>query len=90
MANEFNLSNLRVNGLSAPILDTLGLNGGDPVFTNLSIVEGAIEKGHEQSEQLRHIAEKLHSFIGVRARVYEIESDLKEAYTNHVAKEQDD
>ena len=31
-----------------------------------------------------------HSYIGVRARVYEIESDLKEAYTNHVAKDQDD
>jgi hypothetical protein len=37
------------------LFDILGLSSGNPSFTNLSLVEAAIEKGHEASEQLKAI-----------------------------------
>ena len=59
---------------------------GDAAFSNLSVVEGAIEQGHEGSEQLKSIRGWLHAYIGVKARIFELDSKLKEQYANLVSK----
>ncbi len=71
----------------ASLWDTLGLTFGDPSFNNLTVLEGAIEKGHENSEQLRAIWKKLHAFMGVQARYFEIKTDLRFEYCRKVAKQ---
>lgn len=57
---------------------------------NLSIVEGAIEGGHHASEQLNNIRGNLHSYMGVKAKIFEIDASLKEQYSNLVSKGQDE
>jgi hypothetical protein len=54
------------------------LASGDAAFSNLSVVEGAIEQGHEAAEQLKSIRGWLHAYIGVKARIFELDSKLKE------------
>ena len=89
LANEFGLK-VRRHGESAPILDTLGLTSGDAAIDNLNVLEGAIERGHENAEQLSQIRGWLHISIGLKAKIFAIETELKEQYLNLVAKEQDD
>lgn len=48
LANEFGLK-VRRHGESAPILDTLGFTSGDAAIDNLNVLEGAIERGHENA-----------------------------------------
>lgn len=86
LINEHGFSHIRLHGEAAAIFDVIGLGAGDNSFENLSIVEGAIENGHEAAEQLKVIRGKLHAYLGVKAAIYEAEAALKEAYANHVAK----
>ncbi len=88
-SSEYGLK-VKKHGDSAPILDAFGLSSGDPAFDNLSVVEGAIERGHERAAQLEQIRGWLHMTIGVKAKVYAIEAELKEQYMNLVAKNEDD
>lgn len=89
LATEFDLK-MKRHGDSAPILDSLGLSSGDAVFDNLSTIEGAIERGHERSDQLAQFRGWLHMTIGVKAQIYAIEAELREQYMNLVAKNDDD
>lgn len=89
LVSEFGLR-VKKHGDSAAILDVLGLSSGDSSFDNLSIVEGAIEQGHERAAQLEQIRGWLHMTIGVKAKIFAIEADLKEQYMNYVAKNEDD
>lgn len=89
LASDFDLK-VRRHGDSAPILDTLGMTSGDAAIDNLNVVEGAIERGHERSEQLKQIRGWQHMAIGLKAKIFAIETDLKEHYLNLVAKEEDD
>lgn len=58
----------------------LGLSFGDPSFNNLIVVETAIEKGHPHKEQLEAIRDKLHTYMGLQARYFEIKVELREVY----------
>jgi len=84
LGQEKGLSNLRIHGEAAPILDTLGLTSGDAAIENLSVVEAAAEKG---DESLAAIADQLHAYIGVKAKIYEVDAKLKEEHVNYVVKE---
>ena len=42
-------------------------------------------KEHEASEQLKVIKNKLHTYVGIKARYFEIKSELKEEYLKKVA-----
>ena len=86
LVNELGFENMKLHGEVAPILDALGLSSGDNSFTNLSIIEGALENGHESSDQLRNIRGYLHAYMGVKARLFNVEADLKLQYANLVAK----
>lgn len=57
---------------------------------NLSIVEGAIEGGHQAADQLISIRGNLHAYMGVKAKIYEIDASLKEQFSNFVTKGKDD
>lgn len=85
LINEYGFSNVKVHGEVAPILDVFGLSQGDHSFSNLSIVEGAIEQGHEASEQLRNIRGWLHAYQGVKSKIFNVESELKKQYASNVA-----
>jgi hypothetical protein len=89
LATEYGLK-VKKHGDSAPILDALGLASGDAAFDNLGVVEGAIERGHERAAQLEQIRGWLHMTIGVKAKIFAIEAELKEQYMNLVAKNEDD
>ena len=89
LATEYGLK-MKRHGDSAPVLDSLGLSSGDAVFDNLSTIEGAIERGHERSDQLAQSRGWLHMTIGVKAQIYAIEAELREQYMNLVAKEEGD
>lgn len=90
LIKEFGLSNVRRHGDSSPILDTLGFATGDNAFDNLSLVDGAIAQGHESAEQLKSISGTLHGYLGVKAKIFSVDADLKEAYLAHVATGEDD
>jgi hypothetical protein len=66
-----------------PLLDTLGLTSGDAAIDNLSIVEAAAEK----NEALWGVVAQLHAFIGVKARIFEIDAQLKQEHVNYVVKD---
>lgn len=66
LTSEFGLR-VRMHGDAAPVLDVLGLTSGDSSFDNLTVVEGAIERGHERAAQLEQIRGWLHMTIGVKA-----------------------
>ena len=86
LVNDFGFDQLQLHGEGAPLLDIFGSSGGDPSFNNLSVIEGAIENGHEASDLLRNIRGWLHAYQGVKARIFSIEADLKEQYAARVAK----
>lgn len=90
LIKEFGLANVRRHGDSSPILDTLGFATGDNAFDNLSLVDGAIAQGHESAEQLKAISGTLHGYLGVKAKIFSVDADLKEAYLAHVATGEDD
>lgn len=90
LASEFGFINVKLHGENAPLLDALGLSRGDNAFTNLSIVEAAIEKDIEGSETLKSIRGQLHAYIGVKAKIFEIDAQLKSDYLNHVTKDEED
>ncbi len=90
LVTEHGFSHIRLHGEAAAIFDVLGFGSGDNSFENLSIVEGAIESGHQSADQLNVIRGKLHAYLGVKAAIYEAEVALKEAYANHVAKTDDE
>jgi len=50
------------------------------------MVEAAILHGHGASEQLNLIKNKLQTYIGIKARYYEIKVELREEYVRKVAK----
>lgn len=66
LTSEFGLR-IRMHGDAAPVLDVLGLTSGDSSFDNLTVVEGAIDRGHEKAAQLEQIRGWLHMTIGVKA-----------------------
>jgi hypothetical protein len=80
---------LKLHGEVGGILDVLGLASGDVAFENLSIIEAQIERGNENAQQLGEIRGWLHAYLGVKAQVYKIETELKEQYSNLVAKGDD-
>lgn len=82
--------NLKLHGENSTVFDVLGLATGDISFDNLSTIEAQIERGHEKAHQLGEIRGWLHSYLGVKAKIYAIETDLKEQYSNRVAKNEDD
>ncbi len=81
---------IKPHGQSSDFIDLLSLATGDNSFTNLSIVEGAIANGHESAEQLRNVQGWLHSFMGIKHEIFKLETTLKEAFCNHVAKGEED
>lgn len=89
LIHEYGLP-LNKHGDGAPMLDVLGLCQADVAFDNMAMIEGHLEKGHEQAHKISEIRGWLHSYMGIKARIYSIETDLKEAYTNHVAKSNDE
>lgn len=80
--------NIKLHGENAPLLDVLGLATGDNSFSNLSILEGSIEKTGD--DQLKNIHGWLHAYLGVKAKIFEIETCLREDYTQYVALESRD
>lgn len=64
----------------------MGLTYGDPSFNNLIIVESEVAKGGEHVERLKEIQKKLHAYIGVQAKYFEIKADLRFDYCRKVAK----
>jgi hypothetical protein len=48
------------------------------------VVEAAVEKGNESVSQL---ADELHAYIGVKAKIFEIDAKLKEEHVNYVVKD---
>lgn len=88
LIHDFGLT-LKLHGEVGGLLDVLGLASGDVAFENLSIVEAQIERGHENAHQLGEIRGWLHAYMGVKAQVYKIETELKGQYSNLVAKGED-
>lgn len=66
--------------------DMIGLTVGDPSFNNLILVEAAIQKGGDNVEQLKAIQRKLHAYMGVQAKYFEIKADIRFDYCRKVAK----
>lgn len=64
----------------------MGLTLGDPSFNNLILVEAAIQKGGDNVEQLKAIQKKLHAYMGVQAKYFEIKADVRFDYCRKVAK----
>lgn len=50
------------------------------------MVESAIQNGHPNAEQLKPIQAKLHAYMGLQARYFEIKVELREEYVKKVAK----
>lgn len=69
--------------------DVIGLSFGDPSFNNLIMVESAIdqEKHAHIRNQLIAIRDKLHAYMGVQARYFEIKVELREEHVKKVGKE---
>jgi hypothetical protein len=80
-SNDFGFS-LKLHGDYAPLLDVFGLSSRDGSFENLSTIEGAIEKGVDGADQLRNARGWLHSYMGVKTKIYDIDARLKEQYAN--------
>ena len=89
LINDFGLTNVKLQG-EGSLFDAFGFSSGDPSFVNLSIVEGAIEQGHAKADQIYNIRGWLHSYMGVRSRIFAIDAELKEQYANLVAKGEDE
>lgn len=89
MIHDFGIP-IKRHGENFAIFDVIGLASGDIAFDNLSIIEAQIERGHEKAHQLGEMRGWLHAYMGIKARVYAIEADLKEKYSNHVAKSEDE
>ncbi len=83
LINDFGFTNIKLHNEEAPILDVFGFSSGDHAFSNLSTVEGAIENGHAQSAQLEQIAAQLHSYLGVKARIFTTEAEIKESWIDY-------
>ncbi len=64
----------------------MGLTTGDPSFNNLILVEAAVQKGGEHVEKLKAIQRKLHAYLGVQAKYFEIKADIRFEYCRKVAK----
>jgi len=90
LIDEFGFINVKLHGETAALLDILGLSSGDNSFTNLSIVEASIHKQLDCAEQLKGIRGWLHAYIGVKAKIFEIDAKLKKDYLNHVTKDEED
>jgi len=81
---------VKLHGENSTFLDLLGLAAGDPAFENISKVEALIEQGHDRAAQLGEIRGWLHAYIGIKAKIFAIETDLKEKYSKHVANTEED
>ena len=82
---ELGVEKLQKHGEKS-ILDIFGLSNGDASFSNLTLVEAAILKGHGASDQLSQIQNKLQTYIGIKARYYEIKVELREEFVKKVSK----
>lgn len=82
---ERGMDKLRLHGETAPILDIIGFTSGDAAIDNLSIIEAADEKG---DQSLCTIVDQLHAFIGIKARIFEIDAKLKQEHINYVVKDE--
>jgi hypothetical protein len=81
---------VRLHSEVSPILDTLGLTSGDALFDNLAVVEAAIQQGHPESGRLTQWAAQLHAYVGVKAKIFEIDTQIKKDHINYVIKDADD
>lgn len=81
---ELGIEGLKRHGQDSAF-DLFGLATGNPSFSNLTLVEAAIQNGHEAAEQLKGIAQKLQAYIGIKARYFEIKIRMREEYINKVA-----
>ena len=88
--NSLGFANVRLHTEAAPIFDTLGLTSGDTAFENLATVEAAIEQGHEAAGKLTLFAAQLHAYIGVKAKIFEIDAKLKQEHVQYVVKDAND
>lgn len=70
----------------ASLFDLMGLTTGDPSLDNLILTEAAVQKGGDNVEQLRAIQKKLHAYMGVKAKYFEIKVDMRFDYCRKVAK----
>jgi hypothetical protein len=64
-AEELGVERLKRHGTSS-LMDYIGFSHGDPSFVNLAIVQASAEK----DERLKVFADKLSSYIGIKARYY--------------------
>lgn len=85
---EMGVEKLRLHTGSDDVnfFDAVGFATGLPSFNNLIMVETAIENNHPQKEQLEEIKNKLHNYMGVLARYFEIKVEVREEYVKKVAK----
>lgn len=81
---------IHVNHYEDPnFYDVMGLSFGDPSFNNLIMVESAIEQEQYAHirEQLIAVKNKLHAYLGLQARYFEIKVELREEYIKKVGKD---
>lgn len=86
---ELGVEKLRIHEIdweNPNIYDMLGFAMGDPSFNNLIMVDTAIANNHPQKEQIERIRDKLHTYMGLQARYFEIKVELREEYVRKVAK----
>lgn len=89
---EMGIDKLRKHSRTADgvsLFDAIGLAQGDPSFNNLIVVEAAVMHCEEQGmnvDELKRIQKKLHAYIGVQAKYYEIKADIRNEYVRKVAK----
>jgi hypothetical protein len=70
------------------LFDYIGLSPPSLISTNNhDIVRRAIKNGHEASDQLQALLNKLETYIGVKARYFEIKVELREEYVRKVAQD---
>ena len=89
LINEFGIANISKHGQQG-VFDLLGLSAGEPSFNNLTLVEAAIHNNHQAADQLFILKNSLHAYQGVKHQIYSVETDLKEAFANHVAQGEED
>ena len=80
------IQKLRRHGSSGGILDTLGLSSGNASIGNLNTIEAAMQNNEQAREQLRHIQQKLHSYIGVKYSALDAKADVYNDFIGKVAK----
>lgn len=80
-AEAMGIQKLKRQGTGS-VFDLLGLGNGDPAFTNLSIIQAAAEK----NEKLTPLVDKLYSYIGIKAKYFQVETEMREQYVSKVCK----